>query len=99
MYLIYCLIKKTKLLSFFFFLIRIFTFFYCFSNDSVYEQKNNELSFFKVFTSTFIGITLFVIRAYTVNEICYNNIFDIIEVFDDSIINGFIITYKRKKHY
>jgi len=92
--------EKCKVIDFFLFLIKIFFFFFWFKTDSVCEAEEEEkFTWFTVFSWLFVGLGICVSSYYTIDEIVYNNVFDITEVFNPEIEDGFYINYRGIKHY
>ena len=86
--------EKCKVIDFFLCIVKIFLFFFCFKTDSVCEEEEDE-----EFTWLFVGIGIFVSAFYTIDEIVYNNVFDITEVFNPEIPDGYYVNYRNIKHY
>ena len=91
--------EKCKVIDFSLCIVKIFLFF-CFKTDSVCEaEEDAEFTWFTVFSWLFVGVGIFLSVLYTIDEIVYNNTFDIAEVFNDDIANGFYVNYCGVKHY
>lgn len=91
--------EKCKVIDFFLCIVKIFLFF-CFKTDSVCEaEEDEEFTWFTVFSWLFVGIGIFVSAFYTIDEIVYNNVFDITEVFNPEISDGYYVNYRDIKHY
>ena len=92
--------EKCKVIDFFLCIVKIFLFFFCFKADSVCEaEEDEEFTWFTVFSWLFVGIGIFVSAFYTIDEIVYNNVFDITEVFNPEISDSYYVNYRDIKHY
>ena len=92
--------KKDEVILFFFFIARIITLFYCFSTDSVCESdKDDEFSISTALAWLITIVGVFVSAAYTIDEIVYINTFDISEVFNQDIPDGFHLNCRGKNDY
>ena len=96
----YFIFKKKDEVVLFFFIVRIITLFYCFSTDSVCESdKDDEFSISTALAWLITIVGVFVSAAYTIDEIVYVNTFDITEVFNDDMPNGFNLNSRGKNDY
>ena len=92
--------EKCKVIKIFLYIIKFFFFVFCFKTDSVCESdENNDFTWFEIFSWLFVGAGIFISASCTIDEIIYNHTFDITEVFNDEIQNGFYTNYRGLRHY
>jgi hypothetical protein len=92
--------EKCKVIKIFLYIIKIFLFFFCFKTDSVCESdEDNDFTWFEIFSWLFVGAGIFISASCTIDEIIYNHTFDITEVFNDEIADGFYTNSRGLRHY
>ncbi len=92
--------KKDEIIPLFFYIIRVYAFFFCFTIDSACEGTEiDEFSWFSACTRLIVVAGVFMIAALSIDEIVYHSTFDISEVFNEDLDDGFHFNSRNYKHY